>query len=160
LVPGLAAKIVLLAIVVALAVFAIPALIDQHEWIGVAIVLAAAVLLVVIYASPRRAPLKYLIPGTLLLLAFQLYPVIYTVSSAFTNYGDGHLLTKSQAISAIEKDSVQEVPGTQRYELSVATTGDPASAPFVYFLTAPDGTVYQGTSKGLTAVPAGEVRKA
>jgi arabinogalactan oligomer/maltooligosaccharide transport system permease protein len=147
-------------IVAALAVFAIPGLIDQHEWIGVGIVVAAAALLVVIYASPRRVPLKYLVPGTLLLVAFQLYPVIYTVSSAFTNYGDGHLLTKSQAISAIEKDSVQEVPGTQRYELSVATTGDPASAPFVYFLTAPDGTVYQGTSKGLTEVPASEVSKA
>src|SRR5437867_1536804 len=126
-VPGMFAKIVLLAIVVGLAIFAAPRLIDQHEWLGAVFVIVAAAVIVFVYLGRRRIPLKYLVPGTFLLLAFQLYPVIYTVSTAFTNYGDGHLLSKSQAIAAIEKDSVQEVPGTQRYELSVATKGDPAT---------------------------------
>lgn len=154
------AKVVLLGIVVALAVFALPRLIDQRQWFGVGLVIVTAALLVLVYAGRRRVPLKYLVPGALLLLAFQLYPVIYTVSTAFSNYGDGHLLSKSQAISAIEKDSVQEVPGTQRYELTVATKGSPASDPFVYFLTAPNGKVFEGTTKGLTDVPDGEVTKA
>jgi arabinogalactan oligomer / maltooligosaccharide transport system permease protein len=160
-VTGVAVKIVLLGIVVALAAFALPTLVDQHEWLGVGLVVSGAALLVLVYTSGHRwIPLKYLVPGTLLLLAFQLYPVIFTVSTAFTNYGDGHLLSKPQAISAIEKDSVQEVPGTERYQLSVATKGDPATAPFVYFLTAPNGTVYEGTGGGLTKVPASGVTKA
>jgi arabinogalactan oligomer/maltooligosaccharide transport system permease protein len=159
-VAGIVAKIVLLGLVAALAAFATPRLVDQHEWTGLAIVLAAAALLALVYGGRRSVPLKYLVPGTLLLLAFQVYPVIYTVSTAFTNYGDGHLLSKAQAISAIEAASVQEVPGTDRYVLSVATKGDAATAPFVYFLTAPGGAVFEGTTHGLTEVAPSEVTKA
>jgi ABC-type sugar transport system permease subunit len=34
---------------------------------------------------------------------FVIYPIVFTVYVAFTNYGDGHLLTKEQAIPLIEK---------------------------------------------------------
>ncbi|HZE51165.1 MAG TPA: ABC transporter permease subunit [Jatrophihabitantaceae bacterium] len=159
LVPGVLAKIAFLVIMVGLVTYAVPKLIDQHAWVGLGAALAATVALVWIYTGRRNVPLKYLAPGTLLLVAFQLYPVLYTMSTAVTNYGDGHLLSKSQAISTIEAASVTEVPGTARYKLSVATKGNPASAAFVYFLTAPNGTVYEGSASGLAPVAAGEVVK-
>jgi arabinogalactan oligomer/maltooligosaccharide transport system permease protein len=158
LVPGLIVKIVLLAIAVGLVTYAVPKLVDQHAWVGLGATIAATAVLVWIYTGRRNIPLKYLAPGTLLLIAFQLYPVLYTISTAVTNYGDGHLLSKSQAISTIEAASVTEVPGSARYQLSVATKGNPDSAPFVYFLTAPDGKVFQGTTSGLAPVT-GDVRK-
>lgn len=157
--PGMITKIVLLAITVGLVIYAVPKLIDQHAWVGLGATIAATVVLVWIYAGRRNIPLKYLLPGTFLLIAFQLYPVLYTISTAVTNYGDGHLLSKSQAITTIEAASVTEVPGTARYQLSVATKGDPASAPFVYFLTAPDGNVFRGTESGLDPVAPGDVQK-
>lgn len=150
--PGVIVKIAFLAITVALVTYAVPKLIDQHAWIGLGATVGATALLVWIYAGRRTVALKYLAPGTLLLIVFQLYPVLYTISTAVTNYGDGHLQSKAQAISAIEAASVTEVPGTARYQLSVATKGDPATAPFVYFLTAPDGRVFEGTPAGLEPV--------
>jgi len=160
-VTGVVVKVVLLALVVALSVFALPGLVDQRQWVGVGIVVAVPVLLVWVYAGRRRVPLKYLVPGTVLLIAFQLYPVLYTASLAFSNYGSGHRLSKAQAISTIVTASIEKVPNSKEYTLTVATKGDPATAPFVYFLTdLEDGTVYQGTTQGLTEVAAGEVTKA
>ena len=43
-----------------------------------------------IYLSPRVIPAKYLVVGTLFLIGFQIVPIIYTVTTAFTNFGDGH----------------------------------------------------------------------
>jgi arabinogalactan oligomer/maltooligosaccharide transport system permease protein len=123
------------------------------------VVVCATAVLLRVYLGRRSLAAKYLIPGTILLAAFQLYPVIYTASTAFTNYGDGHRLAESQAVEQIEADSVQPVAGAPTYQLSVATKGNAAIAPFVFFLTGPDGTVYLGTSHAMTRVPARQVRK-
>jgi arabinogalactan oligomer/maltooligosaccharide transport system permease protein len=159
LVPGFVAKVVFLALVVGLVVYAAPQLIEQKAWVGLGMSVAGAAVLVWIYTGRRHVPAKYLAPGTVLLIAFQLYPVLYTISTAVTNYGDGHLLSKSQAIRTIEAASVIPVAGSDRYQLSVATKGDPATAPFVFFVTAPNGRVSEGTTHGLTMVSANEVHK-
>lgn len=85
LVSGMMAKFVILAVVVAFTIFAVP----RHEWIGLALVIAAAALFVSVSAS-SAVPLEYLFPGTVLLLVFRLHPVISTVISAFTDYGEVH----------------------------------------------------------------------
>jgi arabinogalactan oligomer/maltooligosaccharide transport system permease protein len=152
-------RIVVVCAVVALTIFAVPRLVSQHAWVALGASIAAAVALVYVYLSPKRVASRYLIPGTLLLLAFQLYPVGYTISTAFTNYGDGHRMSQAQAVSQLEADFVVEKPGAPRYELSVATKGDADSGPIVFFLTAPNGQVERGDSHGLTAVPASQVTK-
>ena len=67
-----------------------------------------------VYLSPSRIPAKYLIPGTLFLLAFQVFPVLYTMSTAFTNFGDAHRGSKEDAIQAIEGASIQQGRGVDR----------------------------------------------
>jgi ABC-type sugar transport system permease subunit len=42
--------------------------------------------------------------GLALMLIFAIYPLVFTIWVAFTNYGDGHLLTKNQAIEQIQKE--------------------------------------------------------
>jgi arabinogalactan oligomer / maltooligosaccharide transport system permease protein len=154
-VPAYLVKMGLLAGVVALAVYGLPQLYSKKEWGGFAAVAASTVLILWVYLSPRRIHLKYLVPGTLLLLAFMVYPIAYLIQISFTNFGDGHLVTKQQAIAAITNDSVQPVPNAPTYVLTVATKGNPADpeANFVFLLTAPDGKVYVGTSSGISAVP-------
>lgn len=50
---------------------------------------------------PSLYPLRWMTPGLMLITLLVLYPIVYTFVTAFTNYGDGHLLTKDQAIDLI-----------------------------------------------------------
>ncbi len=68
-----------------------------------------------VYATRRAVPLKYLVPGLLLMVAFQLWPVVFTASLSLSNYGDGHLNTKQESTKDIIAQSVREVPNTPRY---------------------------------------------
>ena len=109
-----------------------------------------------VYLSPRRIPAKYLVPGTLFLLAFQVFPVLYTMSTAFTNFGDAHRGSKQDAIQAIEGASVTKVPGSTDYRLSVATKGDPVTGDLVFLLVDPETRAAQlGTPDGLEPLAAG-----
>ena len=55
-----------------------------------------------VYLQPWHIPLKYIVPGTIFLVAFQVVPVVSTFGVSFTNFGDGHRGTKDDAITAIE----------------------------------------------------------
>ena len=143
-------KIVLLGLVVAIAIGAAFPLAENHAWIGLAILAATTAGLLYLYLSPRHIPAKYLAPGTLLLIAFQVFPVLYTASTAFTNYGDGHRGSQQEAVVAIQTASVTQVPGSVQYALSVATTGDPATGPLVFLITDPATKVVSvGDADGL-----------
>lgn len=155
-VRGLALRVVLLGLVIGIAVWAAFPLVDSGAWVGLGILAAATAGIVYLYVTPRHVPAKYLVPGTLFLVAFQVVPVLYTASTAFTNFGDGHRGSKAEAIVAIQSASVTQVPGSTEYVLSVATTGDPATGPLVFLVTDPaTGTAYAGDADGLAALPAG-----
>jgi len=58
----------------------------------------------VVYLRKDLYSLHWLSPGLALMVLLVVYPVVFTVYSAFTNYSDGHLLTKKQAIRLLEKE--------------------------------------------------------
>jgi arabinogalactan oligomer / maltooligosaccharide transport system permease protein len=146
---------VLLGLVLAIAIFAAFPLIEQQQWLGLALLIGVTALLFWIYLSPRRIPAKYLIPGTLFLLAFQVFPVLYTMSTAFTNFGDAHRGSKQDAVLAIEGASTTKVPGSTDYRLSIATKGDPITGDLVFLLTDPETRQASlGTTDGLEPLPA------
>ncbi len=157
--PGrLLVKAVLLGLLVAIALWAAFPLAAQGHWLGLGVLVAATAGLLYLYLTPRHVPAKYLIPGTLFLVAFQLFPVLFTVGTAFTNFSDGHRGDKADAITAIQTASVTRVAGSVEYALSVATTGDPATGPLVFLVTDPATRVVSaGTGAGLEALPAGDV---
>ncbi|MBN1174325.1 MAG: ABC transporter permease subunit [Micromonosporaceae bacterium] len=142
---GLIVKILALSMVTAVAIWAAFPLIDAKAWgwlAGEAVIVAS-----VFFVYLRRPlPMKYLLPGTLFLLAFQVAPVIYTVSTAFTNFGDGHRGTKQEAITSIQTGSVKQVEGSTEYTLAVATRD---SGELVFLLTDPDGQAFVGDADGL-----------
>ena len=158
---GLIIKIVVLAVVLGIAVWAALLPLADQRWVGLAIVVLVTALLFYIYLSPRRVPAKYLIPGTLFLIVFQIVPVLYTMSTAFTNFGDAHRGSKQDAIAAIEGTSVQQVPGTPEYVLSLATEGDPTTGDIVFLLTDPAAQQsFAGTSEGLEELAADDIQGA
>ncbi len=150
---GILIRTVLLGLVVAIAVWAAFPLIENEAWIGLAVLLATTAGILYLYLTPRHIPAKYLVPGTVFLVAFQVFPVLYTAGTAFTNFGDGHRGSKSDAVVAIQTASVTQVPGSLQYALTVATTGDPATGPLVFLITDPaTKAVSAGDANGLTAL--------
>ena len=149
-------KILGLALVAAIAVWAAFPLIETDNWIGLGVLAAVTALAFYVYLSPRPVPLKYLLPGTLFLIAFQIVPVVYTITTAFTNFGDGHRGTKEQAITAIEGASVTQVPDSTIYVLTLATDGDATTGDVVFLLADPTSQdSFVGTADGLEALDEG-----
>lgn len=62
-----------------------------------------AVMFNLIFLIRRAYPYRWMAIGLAFLILFTIYPIIFTVYVAFTNYGDGHLLTKEQALPIIQK---------------------------------------------------------
>ncbi len=134
-------------------------LVEAGYWPFVVVVAFIATCFIAVYATRRAIPLKYLLPGLLLLLALQIWPIVYTITLSFTNYGDGHLGTKEEAIASIEANSVRQVEGSARYSLQIAVPEgeDPLTGEMVYLLTDPAGAYFAGTMTELTPLDAGTV---
>jgi arabinogalactan oligomer / maltooligosaccharide transport system permease protein len=116
---GLAAKLLLLALINGIALLAIPRMARDKAWFALAATLIAAILINYVYLSKRRIPAKYLVPGLVPLFIYQLYPIAYTAQTAFTNYGTGNLLTKTQAIEKIVEQSRQVTDDAPRYTMAL-----------------------------------------
>ena len=69
---------------------------------GLAAVFAVIMLgMNIIAFVPALYPLRWMAPGLALVTLLVIYPIIFTVSTAFTNYRDGNLFPKTQAIQQI-----------------------------------------------------------
>ena len=154
---GLLAKILGLGIVLGSAVALTPALLTGQRWLFLVIVWVIALLCLLTYATGRGLPAKYLVPGSLLLTVFVVYPVLATMQGSTTNFGDGTRSTKAETIAQIVSTSVTQTPDAPRYNLAVGTTGSVTDGPFVFFLVSKaDRTVSRGDALGLTTLAAGD----
>ena len=124
--PALIIKIVFLGLVNALVIWGIPAMISNGSWAMLAFVVVALVALDYLLLTKRFIPAKYVIIGAIFLTAFQIVPILYNVSIAFTNYSTGNIGTKPEAIDTIIKDSVAESDNSVSYDMVPALnpTGD------------------------------------
>ena len=61
------------------------------------------VFLCLVYLRRRFTPMRWLAVGIALAMLFTLYPIFYTVYISFTNMGDGHIISKPQAIERLEE---------------------------------------------------------
>ena len=153
--PGVVLKMTLLGIVNALAVWAITVLAGQHKWIPLAVLVAATIGIDAVYLARRTVPLKFLIPGLVLLLAFQLIPIVYLVNIAFTKYATGHILTKPEAVDAIKANSLIAPPNGKSYLMAPAHDD---SGNLVLLLADEDtGATFVGTHDKLTPIPKDDV---
>jgi arabinogalactan oligomer/maltooligosaccharide transport system permease protein len=155
---GLAIKLAFLCVTNALAVWAVYVLITRSHWIAVAILAVATVLIDGVYLVPRSwtAPAKFMVPGTVFLVAFQIIPILYTITVAFSNYSTGHILSKSQAIAAIKVNSLQPPDNGQQYEMSPARD---ASGHLVMLLhDDTSGKVFAGDTHGLKELSKTDVK--
>jgi arabinogalactan oligomer/maltooligosaccharide transport system permease protein len=167
--PYLAVKWSAIAITLALLFWVAGQLASQGYLLAVVVVAFLAMAILLVYSTRRFVPMKYLFPGILALLALQIWPMVFTISMAFTNYGDGHLGTKEESVAQIVANSVQEVPGSVRYAASIAVKegADPAKGDLFLLLTDAAGKSSVGDAKGLRDLtgavektPTGKITKA
>jgi arabinogalactan oligomer/maltooligosaccharide transport system permease protein len=154
---GLGLKIALLSVVNAIAVWAAVVLVDHSKWIALAVLVVVTAAIDVVYFLPRAVPLKFLLPGTFFLLAFQVVPVIYTVDVAFTNWSTGHILVKSEAIQGVKRNSLEQSANGRSFLMAPVRTSSGGLA--LLLVDEDTGKPFVGTKEGLTALPAGSVEQ-
>jgi ABC-type sugar transport system permease subunit len=153
--PGLVVKIALLAVVNALALWAVTVLAQEEKWVAIVVLVATTVGIDLAYAARRALPLKFLIPGLLLLLAFQVIPIVYTIQVAFTKYATGHILSKNEAVAAIKTNSLSPPPSGKSYLMAPARD---AEGKLVLLLAEEDsGATFVGTRDKLEPLPKTDV---
>jgi len=96
-------KIAILGLTDALGIWAIVGLGVAGNWFLLATLIIGMGLLNLALLSRRAHPLRYLIPGLIFFGAMVVYPILYNVSIAFTNYSTGHFLSKEQAIAHFQR---------------------------------------------------------
>lgn len=94
-------RLILLAIVDVFALLLAIAIGNDGNWfLGIAIGLTALVV-TVINLVPDLWPMRWMSPAIGLLILIAIYPLLYTVYVAFTNYSDGHRYTKNEALELL-----------------------------------------------------------
>jgi ABC-type sugar transport system permease subunit len=71
--------------------------------------LAVAVFILIVFINvvilrKEAYPIRWMVVGLIFMALFTIYPIIFTIWVSFTNYGEGHLVTKEQAIDQILKE--------------------------------------------------------
>src|SRR5690625_796968 len=100
---GFFVKLTLVAIINALGVYALMAAWHQESMVIFFTMLVGLIAIDYVYFSRRAIAAKYLLPGVIFLLVYQVFVIGYTGFVAFTNYGDGHNSTKQDAIARSEE---------------------------------------------------------
>ena len=148
---GWIVKIVLLGLADALAVTGLLIAWENEAWGYVGVLVVALVLLNVAYLPRRYVPMKFLLPGLVLLSIFGVYPVLYTAYASTTNYGTGFVLSRDQAIGQIQSQSVGRTEGSTAYD---ATPLRDDSGFVGYALFDPETEeLFVGTADGVEALP-------
>jgi arabinogalactan oligomer/maltooligosaccharide transport system permease protein len=143
-------RYVILAIVDAFALAILYALIDDQVWPLAIMLVVVTVFANVVNIRENLYPFRWMSPGLVLMALFVLYPLIFTVYTAFTNYSTGHLLTKAQTIELIEKRRyLPEGAGGYKFALYRSESGE-----FALWLTGEDGS----TKLALPGQPIEEAR--
>ncbi len=117
-------KISLLAILDAVTIFVLFILFMQHLWVAFAVGLFAMLVVNYLYLRRGGLPAKYLAPGVILLIAFQIYVLLFSAYTAFTNYGSSHNGSEQLAVTALNEAGSQPVDGSVQYDVHlVSATG-------------------------------------
>ena len=121
----------------------------QKGYSQIAIVIGIiTVMLNVIFLLPKAYPFRWIALGLSFMLMFTIYPIVFTFYVAFTNYGDGHLLTKEQALPLIEK--ITYLPTDAPSYLWTAYKSSDGN--YALWLVDPQGNTFLG-KPGITIVP-------
>ena len=123
---ALITKLILLSGLSAILVLLIESAFAKKEY-AIALFLALSlVALCYTYLSARTVPMKFFLPGLLLLFAFVIAPIVYTVVMSNFNYKTGNIISKQEAITQIKGLGVEPDANGTTFDIIVgrASTGE------------------------------------
>ena len=109
--------------------------------LGVAIV-GFTILINIVFLSERLYPWRWVVPALAGMFLLVVYPIGYSVVVAFTNYGDGHLITKQQVIDQHLAETFAP-EGSPTYKLYIYRSD--AQGAFAFWLVDSNGKSYSYT---------------
>ena len=109
--PGFFVKLVLMMLIDALGIYGMFTAYLVKSWAVLAVLAVLLIAVNWVYFSKRMIPAKYLVPGMVFLLIYQVFVMGYTGYVSFTNYGQGHNSSKDDAIASILQASEQRAEG-------------------------------------------------
>ena len=120
-------KLVALLLIASVLISLTQSAIAQGEYFIAGFLAITVLLLAVTYLTKVSIPLKFFLPGILLLIAFVLSPIIFTVTMSGYNYKTGNIVSKDEAILQIKNRGFEsDANGTSfdikigRYEMQEA----------------------------------------
>jgi arabinogalactan oligomer/maltooligosaccharide transport system permease protein len=154
-VAGLLWKIGVLGIVDAVVLFMIMVMVAQERLIESGVAVVVALVVNWIYLRRGGLPAKYLTPGVLFLIVFQVYVLLFSGYTAFTNYGSAHNGDQNLAIQTIKNAAFQVIDG-EDYVAQVGTDNRD-NKPALLLTSNVDGKVYLGKDgKEKVEIPEGD----
>ena len=109
--PGFFVKLVLMMLIDALGIYGMFTAYLVKSWTVLAVLVVLLLVVNWVYFSKRTIPAKYLVPGMVFLLIYQVFVMGYTGYVSFTNYGQGHNSSKADAVASILQASEQRAEG-------------------------------------------------
>jgi arabinogalactan oligomer/maltooligosaccharide transport system permease protein len=120
-------KLVALLLIASVLISLTQSAIAQGEYFIAGFLAITVLLLALTYLTKVSIPLKFFLPGILLLVAFVLSPIIFTVTMSGYNYKTGNIVSKDEAILQIKNRGFEsDANGTSfdikigRYEMQEA----------------------------------------
>jgi ABC-type sugar transport system permease subunit len=96
-------RLIILIVIDASGIWFIARFLSMGYYPLVAVVVVILVFVNVVLIRQQAYPLRWMVVGLVLMLMFTIYPIFFTIWVSFTNYGEGHLITKTQAVNQILK---------------------------------------------------------
>jgi arabinogalactan oligomer / maltooligosaccharide transport system permease protein len=131
-------RLIALAVIDTFALYFLYGLLYDGVYFLAVAVAFVTVMINVVFLREDLYPLRWIAPGLALMIIMSVYPILFTIYTAFTNYGDGHLLTQQQAIHQLEKVTyLPEGGATFSWTAFRSAEGE-----FALWLLGPDGVAF------------------
>ena len=120
---GIVLKLLFLALINGTSLWAALTLFSLENYGPIFILAFTTLFIDFIYLSKRTKASRWLIPGTVLLVIFQIYPVLYTAVTAFSNYSTGHSISRDEAIQSLIDQNTNAVESGASFSFVALESG-------------------------------------
>lgn len=135
-----------LALIDAFAIWLIYSMISDGIWTFPIALAVVTIAINFFFLFEQLSPLRWMSPGLALMVLLAVYPILFTIYISFTNYGDGHLLTRQQVIDQFEGATYLPAEAVLYDYIPYKN----AAGEFLLWMTAPEG------GEQFTIMPGGE----
>ena len=114
-------KIIIVGLASAILLMLAQSAFAQREYVISAFLALTILALALTYLTKISIPLKFFIPGILLLIAFVIGPILYTVTMSGFNYKTGNIISKEEAIVQVKIRGIEADPSGTSFDIKLGT---------------------------------------